>query len=811
MGVGALVAAFVSASMTVRYDTSATVVLPERLDPSQLVAAANQTSFTGDDGQSLEVVAEVDSIRFVGSSSDPDLAARTANAAATAFVEGLGDSEVNLSTPASAPSEPASPRRLFNSLVGLGIGALVGLVLQAALRPSPIDDSVEYVPTWTSPDTLADSDSGSAPAAEPPSTEQPAPEDDLFAVSDTEFTPSTTSAFSSAAGAARPRPRAFQEAAGDAGEQPEAEPVWADDPPAADNATDSTDNTESTDSEGESVDRIAITIPGMPEDNDADPDGTATEVEHDAGTESAWSDEAYWGDDSFWGDDAQQAATPPGFDVPEDLTAPIERNTVEGDTGEQEAVEVEWADDAAADDDTAAAADEPAELDVPAPSLTVGRGFRDLVDRTSANLDPLIDRFAADSDDFENELDAVASGDATAADDAQLVDQIAFLGDEIATYQRRMDDERARHREERDELIAEHDEAIAALQAQLDDARLDLERVGERRDIARSQLEDRVSELEASLATSTDELERARRTANAASNRRTAAVEDLAAEIEFLKIEVERYQRTLDEERVTHSTAVAAARLENQDELDRIHREHRVTLNQLAQTNRNVLTAQRNEAEAVMAELEADHQRALDEAHADYEQRLTEARTHYSTQLTSLEDRTRSGLIAEQSAEIEDLKQRLEAALDDYRTSQRRTSELETEIATSDRRVEQVQLAHTQAERRLREEQRHLERRNEELSGLVTRAEERLADERRRTNDVVRNLLRESASAASAAEWARRSDNEVREEVETQHQAQLQLMQDQLRSLEQTAAQREASLEATIADLRRQLGASPNS
>lgn len=743
-----MAAAFISAAMTVRYDAAASVTLPDRLDATQLVAAANQTSFNGNEGQSLEVTSDGNSIRFVGSSENPDLSARTANAAATAFVDGLADADVSLSSPASVPTGPASPKRMRNALIGAAIGALIGLVLQASLRPPRVAESVTYIPTWT----VIDDEEPAGEVLGPPHRD---------AVAASDF------------GAARPRPRAFQKAADiGATDVVDAEPMWADDV-----LTDGVLSDDVSIAEEAQLDNV-------PADNRPADDVSSDEAPNDE-------------DRSV----TVKAGTSHLFDPPEDLVSITIPGSPSNDSGDADGPTSEEPDGLHAWQEPAA------ELDVPDPPLTVGRGFRDLVERTSANLDPLIDRFAADDERFEADLDSLSTD--SDADDGQLVGQIAFLGDEIAMYQRRMDDERSRHRGERDRLIADHEEELDALRAELDQANAEIERVSGRRDSARSQLEDRVTELETSLAAATDELERARHTASAESSRRSAASEDLVAEIEFMRAEVERYQRSLDEERVTHATDVAAARLENQEELDRIHREHRLTLNQLAETNRNLLMAQRNEAEAVMAELEADHQRALDEAHADYERRLTEARAHQSAQLSNLEDRTRSGIQAELTAEIEDLTTRLEAALGDYRTSQRRTSELASEIAASDRRVEKAQLAHTQAERRIREEKRQLERRSEELAELLARTEQRLANERRRTNEVVRNLLRESASAASAAEWARRSDTEVRDEVETEQRNEISQLQEQLRTLEQTAARRESILEATIAELRRQLGASP--
>jgi hypothetical protein len=593
MGLGAIVAAVVTAAMTVRYDASATVALPERLDANQLLGAANQTSFTGSDGQSLEVVDQVGAIRFIGSSDNAEVAARTANAAATAFVAGVDEDGVRLATAASAPSDPAWPRRMFNLVIGTSIGAVAGLILQAALRPPMVDESVTFVPTWT---TLED-----------------IPEETL--------------------------------------ETAEPEPIWA-------------------------ADALATEQP------------EAEILMHDDTS----------GDDELTG--------PSSGD--DELTGPSSVDAASHDV-----------------------VDGPPVPDIPDPPVTPSRGFRDLVNGTSPNPDPMIDRFAGD-----------------------------------------------------DEAIDDHEAELEGLQSDV--------------------------ELDTALAASADELERAQRTSAAVENRRTAANEDLVAEIEFLRIEIERYQRSLDEERVTHSTAIASARLENEDALDLIQREHRVTLNQLAQTNRNLLSAQRNEAEAIMAELESDHQRALDDAHKDYEQRLADARTHHADQLASLEERAVADLKAEHSAKLDELQQRLDVALLDTHTAQQQTAQLEAEIASSDRRVEQAKLLHSQTERRLREEHRQMERRNDDLTELLARTEERLAHERRRTNEVVRNLLRESATTASDADWARRSDIEFRDEVGAEQAKEIDQLNERLRSLEDTTARREATLEATIAELRHRLGASPN-
>ena len=135
IGVGALAAAFISSAMAVRYDATAIVGLPATLDAESLVAAANQTSFTGDDGQSLEVVAEGSSIRFVGQAGDPDLAARTANLAATAFVES------------------ADPGVTIESAASAQLGAPITIRYQSADAPAPVEVEPERAPDK---DTLAE-------------------------------------------------------------------------------------------------------------------------------------------------------------------------------------------------------------------------------------------------------------------------------------------------------------------------------------------------------------------------------------------------------------------------------------------------------------------------------------------------------------------------------------------------------------------------------------------------------------------------------------------------------------------------------
>ncbi len=803
MGLGAAVAVLVSSAMAVRYEASANVSLPGRLDATTLLSATGQTSFSGADGQQLEIVALADGIEFLGRGGDPELAARTANGAATAFVDSVADDAVTLSVPATAPASPSSPRRLQNALLGVGAGALLGLVMQAGLRPARRDESVEYLPNWTAEDT-----SSKAAPTQPSSITEP---------SDAEAEAGTATADINA-GSPRPRPRSFQDAADPSTKTPPntpvttdldytvAEPLWADDKPSP------------------------ITIPGTPSRSD-EPDHGSKADTHGARAS-----------------DNETAPAAPGdmTDQPEPTLAATDDSQVDDDRRDDitditdAEIEDPETEDAEIDDAEIGAADTPDPGVVPAADLvtsespdegtSVGdvdldeplvpegasRGFRDLVDRTSANLDPLIDRFAVDEDQFEEDLDLVTStqpGQAAAqpiVDDGELVAQIAFLGDEVANYQRRIDDERSRHLDERAALIADHESSLERLETDLDRAHAEIERLRDRRDQARSQLEDRVSELETSLHAAQDQLERAQRNAKAEAGQRAAANEDLSSEVDFLRSEIERYQRTLDDERVSHSTAIAATRLENQEELDRTHREHRETLNQLAQTNRNFLTTQRNEAEAVITELEADHQLALDAAHQSYEQRLNEARHSYAERVAKIEERTQAELQRQRSTEVDELRDHLEAALEDARSSHRRVAELEGEVADSDRRVEQAQLAHAQAERLASEEQRQLVRRNEELTDLLNRTEQRLANERQRTNEVVRNLLRESASAASAADWARQGDSEIRDEIEATQRRELAILQQRLLALEQTAAEREASLEATIADLRQRLGASPN-
>ena len=808
MGIGAAVAVLVSAAMTVRYDTSATVNLPGRLDGAALLSETGQTSFVGPEGQELDVVALANSVRFVGSAEDPEVAARTANAAATAFVEGVADADVVLAEPASAPSDPASPRRLQNALIGLGAGALLGLVMQTGLRPTRVDDDgVEYVPSWTSVDgsedpstEVASSGAGAGPAG------------GLRRGSD-------------AVGSSRPRPRSFQDAAGQADAPPRdgaasavrapaddlaREPSWANERPAPitiPGAVTEVAMSENIDDAApqDDITNDDMTNDGIPEDDIADDD--ITDITNDDVT-----------NDDVTSDDAPLVTAAEDHD-PDAAVAD------EGAPGESVVAEIAAGDESADGESgkaprTDVADADLASLDVPDAPAGASRGFRDLVDRTSANLDPLIDRFAAEDEHFDEDLDSLrASGpDAGAPDpandpateDTELVAQIAFLGDEVTNYQRRMDDDRERHLQERAELISEHESALESSRSELDRANAEIEQLLGRRDQVRSRLEDRVSEVEAALAATNDQLERARRNATTEAGQSAATNEDLLTEIEFMRSEVARYQRTLDDERVVHTTAIAEARLENQDELDRIHREHRETLNDLAQTNRNFLTAQRNEAEALIAELESDHQVALDAAHRNYEQRLNEARTRYSTQLAKLEQRTRTELQNHRTDEVAELQERLASALDDVRTSNRHAAELEAKVVEAARRVKQTEMASAQAERRAAEEQRQVERRSAELAELVNRTEERLAAERQRTNDVVRNLLSESASAASAAESARRGDSELRAEAEAAQRKELEDLRAQLRALEDITAQREAALEATIADLRQERRASPN-
>lgn len=766
MGVGALVAGVITSRMTERYEATAVVAVPAGAEAVSFLDDAEQADFVGADGAELQVSVAGDSLSFAGSAERAAQASSVANTGAEAFVASASDPSIRITAPAETPTSPSSPKRLQNSLIGVAAGALLGLLLQSALRPARRDESVAYVPSWTGDAELAATE---APLAAARSGRQSAASRPLPV-------------------AARERIAASQPAgfdapdvvfAGEAVDKPVDEVLTPIDVPGGDADPSVGENWFAT---------------SDPADNaEGSPDLDSADLDHEA-------DLLELGDDD-------EALIDQDLD---DMTPDEESNgifgallsTNETDSDQPEADEHEANSDAAVDtEEELAGLDRIVDIEPPAfdkpfdtGQVAAVQGFQSLVQRTTVNLDPMVDRFADES--------TVTDPATYSEQDAGLVEQISFLTDEVQRYQQRLDGERARHLADRSALEHAHGAAIVDLEGQLADLESEVRSLSSGTDDENEALERRIEELESELTIKTTAVDRLEEDRQTVLDRHQLHDDDLAAENQFLRSEVERYQTSLDGERVDHATALAGARLENQDELDRTHREHRVTLNQLAQTNRNLLTAQRNEAESMMAALEAQHQASLDEAHTAYEERLRLARAHLSEQLATSHDRVVAETAEEHEAQLEALVEQLDVAHLEQRRTQERLDGLLKDQQEIDRRSEQLKRTLDHTTRGQVEERRRLENRNTQLEELVTKSEERLAQERRRTSEVVRNLLQESATSAAEADWARKHMIEGQRTNDTDHQQEIATLVADAQAYERATAQREYELEATIASLR---------
>ncbi|MEM7094331.1 MAG: hypothetical protein AAF567_15120 [Actinomycetota bacterium] len=794
MGVGAIVATVIMSRMPQRYESTAVVGLPSGTDAEELFGADLQNTFVGEDGD-LRVEFDGSTVRLIGAAETASDAEFIANETASDFVALSDDPGIRLLEEAPVPTSPTSPNRLLGSLIGVGSGALLGLLLQPALRPRQRDPDAEYIPAWTS-------------EASPPDSVE-------------EFAPSHPE----------------EQAAGPG------EPDTAEDPDVHDDNVDVPDGVapipEETSAQVAEIDATdadelwMVTIPAVatsskePDADDAMPSDEAAAAE----TDDEPSDEA---------EDSNREHNERDDDETDDDTDPL-------DTDSQEA-EVAETGDADQEDPIEPAPEEPAPEEPapeepeepeagqtepePEPAEPAARGFRSLVERTTANIDPLIDRFATGDERFSDEVLAASRPEdpIESLDDlytwkppidlpvrarrqseevSALVARIEELSDDLVTARRNLDRERRASRRDRQASRASHVEETSRLRDEVDQLRDELTSAEERRDTVRSRLEDRVQELEFELATTSDQLERFRRRFEESEQAPSANAESLAEQNAFLEDEVERYQRSLDSERVDHAKAVAQARLENQEELDQLHRDHRQTLAELAQSNRSLLTQQRAEGERVMASLEAEHQQALDQLHRTYEERISQAKSHHRQQREQAEARVLADLEEGHQRALETLRRQLDTAVDEQATLRERVRDAARDEEAANRRADQARTDVDAAWRRSSDERRRLEHRVTELESLLARSEERLSEERRRTNEVIRNLLQESATTAAQAEWARKNLAEEQEQSERDHQGKLAELEAQLAHLERSSADREADLEATIAALRRG-SASPN-
>lgn len=833
-GIGALAATVLASTVSERYEATATVRLASGTDAATLLDGGITTEFVGSANERLRVEPAGESLALIASAGDPDSAAQTATVAAETLA-GSGDARiVGVGEPASVPLSPVAPDRLRYVLGGIVIGALLGTVLQRGLRPRDRGAETAYIPAWTQTDDL----------------DEYLPGDSAMADDDRES--SSSAAFS----------QRLAGLSGDATMDETALPPFiegTDDFVATDDLLDLEDDDELDDPDDAFGEGPVVRDHAEPADP-AGPGAGLGGATVDAGSADNAGGRSYFAtaigaapaDDGaespMWGDDPADHGEPRWRDDP----IADEPSTIHADTDLTEPLDTAWNGDdfdeplsepvfSSAHTLPTATEDEPDDRSggegfdsidpdedwiEDAHDGDVADEFDDGDDWTAldpmptpdSGTDPLDDDWTTESDDSPRGLSDLAEEDERdeplrrepaepalneIADASEpLVQQLVELSEENAVFRRRIVDERERIAEERERLHASHNAELTALRAELDRTRATLDEVQHGRDHARSQLQDRVAELEAMLAARSDELERARATALEAAQRQADDDRDATAENAFLRAEVERYQNTLDEERVEHSTALAAARLETQDELDRIHREHRTTLNRLAHTNRNLLTSQRNDAERALADLEAAHQTALDRAHADYEERLRNAREHHQHRLDTAEARLRREVRGEARAELAELRERLDQASTDRGLIEQQLSLAKDNATDSERRISEARAEADRAIRRNTDDLARLRNRNRDLEIQLERAEKRLAEERKRTSEVVRNLLQESATTAATAESARLSQVEESQQTRSELEAELEDTRARLRRLEDVSAAREAELEATIASLR---------
>jgi len=283
---------------------------------------------------------------------------------------------------------------------------------------------------------------------------------------------------------------------------------------------------------------------------------------------------------------------------------------------------------------------------------------------------------------------------------------------------------------------------------------------------------------------------------------RVAREGDVGEQVEFLQSEIRRYQADLERERVARTTAITAAQIAADNRVEELIRTHRHERDQLELVNRQLLDAQRSDAEARRSALIEEHRRQRASEHAQYQERITTLRSASQISSQAAADRFESDVSEAHQTQLAALQTKLDEAT---KRSERLTvenHELQTERQAREQQLAEAQATLSRVETRERDATSRLIRQVEELQDRLTRSEQRLNSERQRSSERVANLLRESAQVASRAQTTDQEIAALRSSWADERDAVVAATLADARAIERAAAEREAHLEATIGQLR---------
>lgn len=280
-------------------------------------------------------------------------------------------------------------------------------------------------------------------------------------------------------------------------------------------------------------------------------------------------------------------------------------------------------------------------------------------------------------------------------------------------------------------------------------------------------------------------------------------VDDLVDQIRFLDQEVARYRELVESERIHHARELNDQQLAADARLDQHRRDARRQTKSLHDSYRLLLSERQVELDQALSNAAGEHANQLDDERARHQEILDQERTRRDHLLAS----SRQQAIDELTDAYERSERELRAELAQAHRSRKR---LQGELNAANERAHRAedladelrdQLA--QAIHRADTSDTTLARKMAEAESRVTSAERRLESERQRSASTLIEVLERSAALAADADRAR--SEFAAELARTKHLAERGPNRAALDELAAKALQREAELEALIAELRSQI------
>jgi len=293
-------------------------------------------------------------------------------------------------------------------------------------------------------------------------------------------------------------------------------------------------------------------------------------------------------------------------------------------------------------------------------------------------------------------------------------------------------------------------------------------------------------------------------------------IEDLQTQVDYLDQQIRHYRAANENERIKHATEIANLHLEIDARADAVSREHFEQSQELHDSYRALLSERELQYENELARVSAEIAKVRDAERARHSEHTREIEKRHASQEDAHYRRRLNEVSEQHQRETHDLKTELKQARITLERLQTQLEKVTARADASEKAAGEHQVRARALEQRLAQQAEATTgaytARIKDLERRAQAAESHLAEERARSAATISEILGKSASLAAEVDQSRSDFDDDRERLELATAIAEQHAKEQydelLRAADDRALEglnREAELEARIAELRRQL------